>query len=296
MNKRLQIACLALTVFAVLLSSSRPVIAQSNQMSYSVNLTYLTVQLMYPTVVMPGDSVTINVQANTKSYVDSVSLTVRVLYSDGSNIRQLVSDTLSKRNYYLSKGTSFSKQIQFTVPTDALRTSLFASLTESVQTNYYSYYYYSATYNYSSSNCYYYPDYYYYSGYCSYNYYAYPYYAYSAMSDAGVAPLSYIKATTPEYTSLQSQYQNLEQQLAQSQAENQQLNQSLQNAQNMLAQRDATIASLNQQLNSSQNTTGTLEATALVIAAIAVAAFIALWRKGKSGTKPTTKPTTEVKA
>lgn len=294
MNKRLQVACLTLAVFAVLLSSSQTVLAQSNQVSYAVNLTYLTVQLMYPSVVMPGDNVTVSVQANAKSYFDSVSLAVRVLYSNGSNIHQLASDTLSNRNYYISKGTSLSKQIQFTVPSDAPRTSLFASLTENVQTSYYSYYYYPANYNYSSSNCYYYPDYYYfYSGYCSYSYYAYPYYSYSAMSDAGVAPLSYVKATTPEYVALQSQYQSLGQQLAQSRAENQQLNQSLRNAQNMLAQRDATIASLNQQLNSSQNTSETLEVTALGIAAIAVAGFIALWRKGRS-TQPTTTP--EVKA
>jgi hypothetical protein len=290
--------CLIL-LLAVVISSFfyvGPIVAQSTQTSYTVNLAYLSVQLSYPSQVMPGDMVTVNLQASPKSGVSGVSLTAQIFYADGTNLHQLASTTLSNGyNYYGNGGNSLSKQIQFTVPQDAPRTSLIGALTEKVQTAYYSYYYYPGYYNSSSSNCYYYPDYYYYSGYCSYYGYAYP--SYSASTDTGVAPLSYIKATTPEYVSLQSEYQMVQQQLAQSQAENQQLKQNLQDAQNKIAQQNATIANLNQQLNSSQLMNGTVEAAAvgLGIIAIILGVFVAYLNRGRSRTPAKVKGETETK-
>jgi hypothetical protein len=297
MNRIEQYACLILVlgIIASSLTYAHPVFAQPTQTSYTVNLTYLTVQLSYPSEVMPGDSVTVNLQATTKSYVDSISLTTQVLYADNGSLHQLASATVSNNNnYYANSSSTLSKQIQFTVPQDAPRTSLVAALTEKIQSTSYSYYpayYYPAYYDSSSPNCYYYPDYWSYDyGYCTYygTAYGFPSYSYNATSDVGVAPLSYIKATTPEYVSLQSEYQMVQQQLAQSQTQNQQL-------QNTIAQRDATIANLNQQLSSNQTMIGTLELVAAGLAVVAIGVVIAYLGKGKGRTQAKVKGDTEAK-
>ena len=288
-----------MVVIVASLALSYPVLAQSNQTSYTVNLTYLTVNLSYPSQVLPGDNVVVNLQASAKRSLDSISLNVQIFYSNGSTLHQVAS--ASADSNYMNSGESLSKTIQFTIPQDAPRTSLVASLTENVQSAYYAYSYafYPMNYNYSSSNCYYYPDWYYYDyGYCNYNYgypfypyyYPYPSDTYSTITDSGVAPLSYIKATTPEYTALQSQYQSLQQQLQQNQAENQQLNQTLQSAQNTIAQQNATIANLHQEFNSSRQTTSTFEVAAIGFAAVAVGVFVAFLRKGKAQPKPKPNP------
>jgi hypothetical protein len=270
-----------LVILVASLSLSPFAFAQSSQTTYSLNMTYLTVQLTYPTEVLPGDSVTVNIQATAKSRINSASLTAQIFYSDTSNLRQLASATLSS-NYYMNSGSTMSKQIQFTIPTNAPRTSLVVLLTEKVQTAYATYYYYPGYYNYSYPYCYYYYGYYDYH--CYYGYTYYPAYSYTTTTDTGITPLSYVKATTPEYVSLQSQYQNLQsqnqdlqsqlqaaqQQLAQSQAQNQQLTQNLQSQQNTLTQRDATIASLNQQLSLTQNANARYEAVAVGLAIIVV--------------------------
>jgi len=257
------------------------VAAQPTQSTYTVNLTYTSVQVSFPSEVLPGDSVTINLQATPKGNVNMATLTATIYYAYGTTLHQLASATLGN-NYYASSGT-LSKQIQFSIPQDAPRTSLIAIVTENVQVAYYSYYYspyyYSYYYNYSPSSCYYYP-------YCYYDwgYAYYPSYSYSTSSDSGIAPLSYIKATTPEYVSLQTEYQIVQQQLAQSQAENQQLKQNLQDAQNTLAQKNSTIATLNQQLSSAQSMIGELEIVVIVLAVIAVALGIfAAYKRGEKG-------------
>jgi len=275
---------LAFAILMVALSVVVVAHAQAAQTSFTVNLSYFTVQMTYPSQVNPGDLVTVNMQANAKNSFTSASLTAQIFYVDGNSLHQLTSVTLNN-NGYVNSGSALNKQITFTVPQNAPRTSLFASITENVQTAYANYYYYPANYNYSSPYCY-------YDVYCGYgynyypyssSYYAYPSNSYSTATDSGVAPLSYIKAQTPEYIALQSQYQTVDQQLNQSQAQNQQLQQQLQNAQNTIAQRNATIANLNQQLNTNQNTNTTLEAAAggFGILAIIFGAFAVHYR-GKS--------------
>jgi hypothetical protein len=296
-----------LVILVASISLSPFAFAQSSQTSYSLNMTYLTVQLTYPTEVLPGDSVTVNIQATAKSRINSASLTAQIFYPDSSSLHQLASATLSS-NYYMNTGSALSKQIQFTIPTNAPRTSLVAVLTEKVQAVYASYYYYPAYYNYSYPYCY---NYYGYYDYC-YNYTYYPAYSYATTTDSGAAPLSYVKATTPEYVSLQSQYQNLtsqyqslqsqlqavQQQLAQSQAQNQQLAQNIQNQQNTLAQRDSTIASLNQQLSLTQNTNATYEAVAVGLAIIAAIFGLVAVRehRGKNSAQQRAMTKTEMKS
>jgi hypothetical protein len=282
---------IVLTILLVLLSISQSAFAQTNQVTYTANLTYLTVQLSYPSEVLPGSSVTVNLQANAKSSITSANLTTQVYYADGPNLRQLGAfSVVSDSN--LNSGSGLSKQMQFTVPQDAPRTSLLAVVTENVQTASYTYSYYPSNYYYSNyPSCSYYGSYYpycyyrsyygYYSGY--YGYAAYPSYSYSTTTDSSIVPLSYIRAMTPEYVSLQSSYQMVQQQLAQTQAENQQLKQNLQNSQNTIAQQNATIANLNQQVSSTRNISGTLEAGAAIVAIIAIVLGVLLAReRGKT--------------
>ena len=108
----------------------------------------------------------------------------------------------------------------------------------------------------------------------------YPSYSYSTTTDQTIAPLSYIDATTPEFVTLQSEYQTLEGQLNETQSQNQQLK-------NTASQQSSTINQLNQQLaisNSDKQTyqTLTFALTALAVALAAVSVY--LWRT--KGGKP----------
>lgn len=237
---------------------SQSVVAQPTQASYAVNLTYVSVLLTYPSEVLPGDSVTVSLQARAINTASLVTLNAVIYYADGVNIHRLASTTLTNNNYTGGGGT-LSKQIQFTIPQDAPRTSLIAVLAENIQLAYYGNNYYPNFYYYNRSNttpyCSYYPNYYY-----GYGIASCPSYLYNASTDSGVAPLSYIKAATPDY-------QVVQQQLSQSQAENQQLKQDLQST---IAQKNSVIADLNQQLSSAQSTIGTLEFVTAVLAGIAI--------------------------
>ncbi len=121
---------LLLSVMVASFSYVRPVVAQSTQISYTVKLAYLSVQLSYPSQVVPGDSVTVNLQASAKNSMNTVALDLQIFYSDGNTLHQLAWTTVSNNNNnYMNSGNSLSKQIQFTIPLDAPRTSLIAALT-----------------------------------------------------------------------------------------------------------------------------------------------------------------------
>lgn len=269
---------LALTVFAI----APYVLAQSNQVTATVNLNYLNIQVTYPPEVSPGDTVTAHIQATAKSSFYLASLVAQVFYADGNNIKQLATKTIAGETS-MTSGKSVTGDIQLTVPQDAPRTSLVAAFTERVQVAnydhaYYYYYYpgYGYYYNYS------YPYYYYCYGYsCSYPYpyssvyYTYPSYA-QTITDVGITSMPYIKANTPEAMSLQTQNQQLQQQLSQSQADNQKLQadnqklqQDLQNAQQTIDQQNSQANSMNQQLSSSKNLTYGLGALAAIFAVLA---------------------------
>jgi hypothetical protein len=276
-----------------------PAFAQSSQASYTVNLTYSTIQVTYPSQVLPGDSVSVNVQVNPKNNVNLQTLTATVYYVDETGLHQLTTQTLADNsqtnNYgygYAHSTSSFSKSFQVTVPQNAPRTSLEAMFSETAQSGYYNnyyaypYYYGYPDYNYSCSHWY-----------CEYSN-VYPFYAAyypsytSTSTDNAIAPLSYVKASTPEYATLQtqytdlqsqnaglqSQYQSLQQQLQQSQAQNQQL-------QSTVSQQNITINQLNQQLASSNSNTQTYQllAVGLGILVIALAVFAAF--RGRSKTQ-----------
>jgi len=272
-------ATLVLPIMLLALVASQPVFGPTGQVSSTVNLKYLNVRASYPAEVLPGDSVTLQVQAKAKSGFNLVSLTLAVYYADGSSLRQITSATLAS-NMYMSSGQSVNKDVQFTVPASVPRTSLIALFSESVRVAYYDYYFYPAVYYYpvNYSYPYWYYDYYYYP----YMYYGYPSASYSTATDDEVGALSYVKATTPEFVSLQSQYDTLQQNLQQVQADNQKLQQDLNEAHSTISQKDAQIADLNQQLDSAKATGTTIGVAALALVAVAVIVAVVAVMRGRS--------------
>lgn len=254
------------TLVVVLVGSAgQLVLADSTQVSNTVSLSHLSIKLAYPSEVLPGQSITINIQATARGSFRLKSLEVQVYFADGNNLRQLTTATVSK-DLYMSKGDQINKDIQTAVPADAPRTALIALVSETATMTYYDYSYY-----------YYYPPYYY--GNYSYYYVYYPSYSYSSVTDDGIAPLSYIKATTPEYVSLQTAYQMLQQKLDQSQAENQQLKQTLDARQATINQLNSDIAALNQKFTSAQGTITLLEVTSIILVGILVALAVYTFRE-----------------
>jgi len=269
---------IVLLVILASIFATRSVLAQTSQVTSTVSLSHLNVQLTYPSQVLPGQSVTINLTAQAKDNFQLTSLAVQVYLADQSNLRQLLSTTVTQ-NTVMTSGNQINKQIQVTVPSDASRTSLVALVTESVGLTSNSYAYGNPYWNgynnwYGTS----YP-YYYYSNpsiyYGSYYFGSYVSSNYQSSSDNAIAPLSYVLATTPEYAALQSQYQQLQAQNQQFQTQNQHLLQQLQALQNSTAQKDSTINNLNNQLSSARTTT-TLVGIVAVVLAIAVVALAAL--------------------
>ena len=258
------------TLVVVLLGSAgQLVLADSTQVSNTVSLSHLSVKLAYPSEVLPSQSITIDIQATARDSFRLKSLEVQVYFADGNSLRQLTTATVSK-DLYMSRGDQINKDIQTTVPADAPRTSLIALVSETATMTYYDYPYYYAYY-------YYYPS-YYYGNYSDYYVY-YPSYSYSSVTDDGIAPLSYIKATTPEYVSLQTAYQMLQQKLDQSQAENQRLKQTLDARQATINQLNSDIAGLNQKLASAQGTITLLEVTSIILVGILVALAVYTFRE-----------------
>jgi len=252
-------------VLVLLGSAGQLVLADSTQVSNTVSLSHLSVKLAYPSEVLPSQSITIDIQATARDSFRLKSLEVQVYFADGNSLRQLTTATVSK-DLYMSKGDQINKDIQTTVPADAPRTSLIALVSETATMTYYDYSYY-----------YYYPPYYYRN--YSYYYVYYPSYSYSSVTDDGIAPLSYIKATTPEYVSLQTAYQMLQQKLDQTQAENQQLKQTLDARQATINQLNSDIAALNQKFTSAQGTITLLEVTSIILVGILVALAIYTFRE-----------------
>jgi hypothetical protein len=270
-------SALAFLVTGALLSVFlfNPAFAQPTQVSYTVNLNSFTLQVTYPSEVMPGDAVTVNIQGSPKSnslYLQS--LTATIYYADAAGLHQLatqnlVSNPANSYGYYGPYTTgSFSKNFTVNVPQSAPRTSLVAIFSETVQSNNYYYYDYWSNYGY-------------YAYYGNPLFYAY-YPSYSTVTDAAIAPLSYIKATTPEYVALQSEYQMLQAQLNQTQTQNSQL-------QTTISQQSAMISQLNEQVTSANGSAQTYQtaAVAFAIIALALAAFSVYQLRNKGKTQKT---------
>ena len=178
---------IVLLVILVSLFASQSVFAQSNQITSTVSLTHLNVQLTYPSQVLPGQSATINLTAQAKDSFQLANLTVQVYLADQNNLRQLLSTTVAQ-NTMMPSGNQINKQIQITVPSDAPRTSLVALISESVSMTPYSYPY-AYAYPYWSGNLY---------G-NWYGYGSYPYYSYGSPSYSFYNSPSYYSYSYPPY-------------------------------------------------------------------------------------------------
>jgi len=256
-------------LFLVLASlpMSQSAFAQATQVSSSVSLTHLNVQLSYPSEVFPNQNVTVSVQATAKDRARILSLEVRIYYADGNNLR-LLSTTEIAKNMMMERGGQINRDVQATVPLDAPRTSLIAVVSERVREIYHFYdysYYYPYYWNYS------------YYAYYPYYYYIYPTYGYTETTDDAIAALSYIKATTPEYVSLQSEYQMLQRDLNETQTENQRLQQDLQAQRDTINEKNSMISELNDRIASRESMIRTLEVLAAVL--VVIIAFLGgyLW-------------------
>jgi len=245
------LAFLVTGTILLLVSMFNPAFAQPTQLSYLVNLNSFTLRVTYPSEAMPGDTVTVIIQGSPNSNsVYLQSLTVIIYYADATGLHQLgnqnlVSNPANGYGYYGSYPTgSFSKSFTVNVPQNASRTSLIAIFSETVQFNNY-YYYNYWSFGYPCAD----------PVFCGY----YP--SYITTTDDAIAPLSYIKATTPEYLTLQ-------QQMNQTQAQNKQL-------QTTISQQTTMINQLNQQLTSANATTQTYQMilVVFVITAVALAVF-----------------------
>jgi hypothetical protein len=257
MDMKSTLALLANLVLILTVSLISPGFAQSTQASYTVNLNSFSLQVSYPSEVMPSDNVTVNIQGNPKSSsVYLQSLTATTYYADAAGLHQLATETLVSNSgniygygYSGSYTTgSLNKSFTVNVPRDAPRTSLVAIFSETVLSTYYYGSYFRYPYCWWRDPIF-----------CSY-------YSYSSTTDAAIAPLSYIKAATPEYVTLRSEYQMLQQQINQSQAQNQQL-------QTTISQQSTTISQLNQQLAFANSMTQRYQMLALGLGILAVASL-----------------------
>ena len=231
---------------------------------------------------MPGDTVSMSVQANPKSSgVYLQNLTASIYYADAAGLHLISTQTIvsNSANSYGSYVTgSFVKNFTVSVPQNAPRTSLVAVFSETVHSTYY--------YGYPC-------DVEIFLGYCTFQYGWYPSYPYKTTTDDAIAPLSYIEASTPEYISLQSTYQMVQQQLNQTQLQLKQSQTQNQQLQNVISQQNATINQLNQQLASANGMAHTYQLVALglgilvlVLAVFAVYQWRTKQKKEKTAEAP----------
>lgn len=231
---------------------------------------------------MPGDTVSVSVQANPKSSgVYLQNLTVTIYYADAAGLhlistRTIVSNSANSYGPYVTG--SFGKNFTVSVPQNAPRTSLVAVFSETVHSTFY--------YGYPCAVDV-------FLGYCTFQYGWYPSYPYMSATDDAIAPLSYIEATTPEYVSLQSAYQMVQQQLNQTQLQLKQSQMENQQLQSTVSKENATINQLNQQLASANGMAHTYQLVALGVGILAlVLAVFAVyqWRTKQKKEKTTEAP------
>ncbi len=168
------------------------------------SLSSFDVDVDYPSTVKPADGVTITATATSKSSVYVLELIVEILVpSTGGDMRSIYSMSLVK-DTSTSYGSTYSKSAVVTVPNEVLRSFMMATVVQNVRTYSYSYSYYPYSY--------YYPYYRSWYNYSNGRYWWPTYYVTRSYSDSienGLAPLSYILATTPEYTQLKGECDKL---------------------------------------------------------------------------------------
>lgn len=235
---------IVIVAVTALLFLNQTAYAQSSQVSSTINLIHLNVQLTYPSQVQPGQSVTVNVQAMATDSFKLGSLTMQIYIANPNSLEQIASVTVAQ-NVSMVRGGQFNKNVQLTVPQDAQRTSMIARVSENVIETIF------IVYN---------------------NVEAAPYE--SATSDDALTPLSYITATTPEYVALQAQYQTLQSQLEQVQQTLNQTKTQLSQQKTLLSAKNATINQLNEQMTYASESIETYQGISLVLGFVTAALAI----------------------
>ncbi len=230
------------------------------------SLSYFDIDIDYPSSVKPGDTVTITVSATAKSSTYVQDLTVEILVpSPRGDMRSIYSMSVVRDTSTYS-GSRYSKAAAVTIPSDVLRSFMMTTVAQNVRTYYYSYSYYPYSYGgYWNSR--------------SYNSYWWPmYYVTTSYLDSvenGIAPLSYILSTTPEYTQLKSEFDKLQTDYNRVSQENLALNARLNKLQNDYN----ALQAQNESLRSAVAFTG----IALLVILVAVAVLLVLSLLTKQG-------------
>jgi uncharacterized protein (UPF0333 family) len=192
----------SLVVLSVFLASMCLAYASPTQKRFS--LAYFDVDVSYPQNGKPGESVTISATATANKDCEVQDLSIDLFaYSVTGDPRLIGSVSIIKQTTVTS-GNSFQKYATITIPSDVPRSFLMAVASESIRT-------YSYSYSYSYS--YWYPYSWYSHDTTRYWWWWYPtYYSYRTYVDTvdkDTGPLTYVLATTPEYTQLKTDYDKL---------------------------------------------------------------------------------------
>jgi len=176
------------------------------QTTITVSTDHLTVQFTFPESADPGNTVTILATTTAKANKKVSSLSAEVFIYAGKQLTKVASATIL-RDQSIRSGDTWQTTLAATVPSNADRSAMIGTVTESWEetTNYYS----------PSSSWWYY-------AYYPYPYPPYPYnYTYYYVYEPSVlitekssqqtVPLTYVTATTPEYEQLLAKHKQLEQ-------------------------------------------------------------------------------------
>jgi len=164
------------------------------------SLAYFDVDVAYPTNGKPGETITTSVTATAKKDCEVQDLSVEFFVYSASGEPRSIGSTSIVKQANVASGNSFQKSAAHTIPTDAPRSFLMAVASETVRTYSYTYSYYYA-----------YPYWWWYNA--SRYWWWYPVYygwrTYMDTVDKETGPLTYVLATTPEYTQIKADHDKL---------------------------------------------------------------------------------------
>lgn len=178
----------------------------TSQTTVAISTDHLTVQFTFPESADPGNTVTISAITTAKANKKVNSLSAEVFIYAGKQLTKVASTTIL-RDQKIRSGDTWQTTLTATIPSNADRSAMIGTVTESWEetTDYYSPYY---SWGYYPYYPYPYPPY-------PYNYTIYYVYEPSIMvtekSSQQTIPLTYVTATTPEYEQLLAKHEQLEQ-------------------------------------------------------------------------------------
>ncbi len=164
----------------------------------TATLPNFNVEFNFPSEGNPGDNVVLSIKAVARENVRLGELTIHVYaYAGHGEQRTILVDTIAEDGR-VKNGETFHRSYTATLPTDIPRSPLMATVHETART------YRTA---YTSYYTWWYPPYWNYS-WTGWPYWGVPYrYTYSSEQTTFTSvPLTYVKATTPEYEKLRSDY------------------------------------------------------------------------------------------